>query len=161
MHYNCQSQWGLWKSEWFLTGVIFIISYQEFKISYFSRSTTIGVESNWNSFDSKIDDSIDSKRQKKFEKFDNYQFEIRSIRKKIIRKIRKFFKFSFLIRKIRNIFLSNNILASSTLSYGPQGWLYWKYIINYHVHFHFNCGRLTTIKVLCKVIIRTICNKFD
>ena len=64
-----------------------------------------------NSFDSKIDNSIDSKRQKKFEKFDNFQFEIRSIRKKKIRKIRKFFKFSFLIRIIRNHFLLNNILC--------------------------------------------------
>ena len=33
-----------------------------------------------NSFDSKIDNSVDSKRQKKFKKFDNFQFEIRSIR---------------------------------------------------------------------------------
>ena len=60
----------------------------------------IGIRSKFVRFDSKIDDSIDSKRQKKFEKFDNFQFEIRSIRKKIIRKIRKFFKFNFLIRKI-------------------------------------------------------------
>ena len=30
----------------------------------------LGVESNWNSFDSKICDSIDSKGQKIFEKFD-------------------------------------------------------------------------------------------
>ena len=30
----------------------------------------VGVESNWNSFDSKICDSIDSKGQKIFEKFD-------------------------------------------------------------------------------------------
>ena len=49
----------------------------------------LGVESNWISFeihsirfDSKIYDSIDLKRQKKFEKFDKFQFEIRSIRKK-------------------------------------------------------------------------------
>ena len=58
-------------------------------------------------FHSKIYNLIDSKRQKKFEKFDNFQFEIRSIRKKIIRKIRKFFKFSFPIRKIwQKIFLT-------------------------------------------------------
>ena len=49
----------------------------------------IGVESNWNSFeirskfvryDSKICDSIGSKGQKIFEKFDKNLFEIRSIR---------------------------------------------------------------------------------
>ena len=61
-----------------------------------------GIRSKFVRFDSKICDSIDSKRQKKFEKFDNFQFEIRSIRKKKIRKIRKYFKFNFSIRKIRN-----------------------------------------------------------
>ena len=82
-----------------------------------------------NSFDSKIDNSVDSKRQKKFKKFDNFWFEIRSIRKKIIRKILKFFKFSILIRKIwQNLFLT----------------IFWTTICN--LQHYFNCVLIPFLK---------------
>ena len=79
-----------------------------------SSKNSIVFNSKFVRLDSKIYDSIDSKRQKKFKKFDNFQFEIRSIRKKIIRKIRKFFKFSFINRKnlkkpFPNYLLSHNL----------------------------------------------------
>ena len=55
-----------------------------------------------NSFDSirKLTNRLIRKGKKSSKKFDNFQFELHSIGKKIIRKIRKFFKFSFLIQKI-------------------------------------------------------------
>ena len=120
------------------------------------------MESNWNSFEIRSIRFENLRfdwfeKEKKFEKFDNFQFEIRSIRKKIIRKIRKFFKFSFIIRKIRKFFLSKNILSISILGFGSHGTLYWRCIIYYHLI----CGRLKTIKVLYNGSIRKICNQFD
>ena len=85
-----------------------------------------------NLFASKIYHSIDSQKQKKFKKFNNFQFKIGSIRKKkkIIWNICNQIQFS---------------LCFPILNFDSQATLNWRYIINDHVHLYLICDRLTLI----------------
>ena len=81
-----------------------------------------------------------------------------------IKKFEKFANFSnsvFWFEKFEIPFLSNNILCYSIMSFDLKGTLFWKYIINHHVHLHFIYGWPKSKYFTHIWSIRKIRNQFD
>ena len=87
----------------------------------------------------------------KFVRFERKKFEI----------FANFSNSDFWFEKFEILFLSNNILSYSIMSFGFKGTLFWKYIINHHVHLHFTCGWPESKYFLHNSSIRKIRNQFD